>query len=683
VHVTINNNATAPVRVPDTSDADDVQVVSGGAMTDAVSDRSDGDREKSLSPPPRVGPLAQAAATPAAPDAPKITQKHNKTFFAAALKTLALFVFSTRFLTSGRGKYADCARFLNNHPCWRPLFGPRKLENGKPFTGILQTDIQRWYTRSFKEKVARLGRPPTFSTEAMAFLKNLVVASGAPIGGDADGPRPPTDWSSLIITLQNGICQAHDKGLIANDKWFPSPPTIRRWLKSWGVVFRKATSGCPVPDNLDELARDMDARAAATAGLGKVERHHIYNADQAGIGLVANASNARTVLLEGHRGSVRILGSGDKRQFTAVTMCSADGDVFAPQLVFKGLTKRSLPTDDAFKPLKDIMGTATYTPNHWSTVDTTIEFIDRHAVPIMQKRKRDRQEPADTNCIMFLDCWHGHTAAKVRMHVRKKYPWLHILYIPANCTSKLQVCDIAVQRPFKKGIMDAYTADIREQCKLESSKPNAGGPGDIVKRLLSVPRLRNQVPKWVVAGVQAAAANREGIVRAWDRVLPYLTSKELRQEAIKRCYDNNLLASLDVPTGVEEDGDPYPDTDVAERLADAVATAAIPMKRRRRDVDDDVGNATEQDTDEDEDVVLCDDDEEEKSSDMDDEDIDRALAVAEDALDDDEDDALVEARALKQSVDEVADAGTQARVRRLAASKCAQMYKKLNKLGRL
>lgn len=42
-------------------------------------------------------------------------------------------------------------------------------------------------------------------------------------------------------------------------------------------------------------------------------------------------------------------------------------------------------------------------------------------------------------------------------HIRAHYPWLRVLFVVANCTSFLQVCDVSINKPFKGLLTELYT----------------------------------------------------------------------------------------------------------------------------------------------------------------------------------------------------------------------------------
>ncbi len=49
-----------------------------------------------------------------------------------------------------------------------------------------------------------------------------------------------------------------------------------------------------------------------------------------------------------------------------------------------------------------------------------------------------------------------HISAEFRGFMKENFPHILLLFVPANCTSKLQVMDVVFQRPFKHAIHQLY-----------------------------------------------------------------------------------------------------------------------------------------------------------------------------------------------------------------------------------
>ncbi len=77
---------------------------------------------------------------------------------------------------------------------------------------------------------------------------------------------------------------------------------------------------------------------------------------------------------------VEIVGVDDKRQITTVLAGSLAGDYLPPQLIYKGTTKRCLPTVK-FPDKWHI----THSHNHWANEQTMKEYIQKILVPYVRK----------------------------------------------------------------------------------------------------------------------------------------------------------------------------------------------------------------------------------------------------------------------------------------------------------
>lgn len=77
----------------------------------------------------------------------------------------------------------------------------------------------------------------------------------------------------------------------------------------------------------------------------------------------------------------------------------------------------------------------------------------------MQKKEELGLSP-DQKCILILDCWFGHISDEFRSWVKRMYPWLILLYIPACCTSELQPCDVGVNKILKVATATAFLKSL-------------------------------------------------------------------------------------------------------------------------------------------------------------------------------------------------------------------------------
>ena len=88
------------------------------------------------------------------------------------------------------------------------------------------------------------------------------------------------------------------------------------------------------------------------------------------------------------------------------------------------------------------LGHMVQTSNHWSNIPTSYAILDRVIVPHLLKVKRELGLAADHPSIFLVDMWYGwckqDKAKKYEAfpgYVKKHYPWLRLVFVPAACTS--------------------------------------------------------------------------------------------------------------------------------------------------------------------------------------------------------------------------------------------------------
>ena len=91
------------------------------------------------------------------------------------------------------------------------------------------------------------------------------------------------------------------------------------------------------------------------------------------------------------------------------------------------------------------LGHMVQTSNHWSNIPTSYAILDRVIVPHLLKVKRELGLAADHPSIFLVDMWYGwckqDKAKKYEAfpgYVKKHYPWLRLVFVPAACTDLVQ-----------------------------------------------------------------------------------------------------------------------------------------------------------------------------------------------------------------------------------------------------
>ena len=152
--------------------------------------------------------------------------------------------------------------------------------------------------------------------------------------------------------------------------------------------------------------------------------------------------------------SVAVIGADDKRQITACIASSLAGDLLPLQLIFHGKTARCLPPASADAKAAGVH--LTFSSNHWSNQETMQQYIEEVIMTYADRCIKRHHLSSLANVILVLDVWAVHKSEEFRRFLRTKHPRIHLVFVPPNCTSKLQVADVVLQRPFKHGITTRF-----------------------------------------------------------------------------------------------------------------------------------------------------------------------------------------------------------------------------------
>jgi hypothetical protein len=169
---------------------------------------------------------------------------------------------------------------------------------------------------------------------------------------------------------------------------------------------------------------------------------------------------------------------------------------------------------------------------------------------------------ANAHVLLLLDCWAVHKSAEFRDWLQKEHPRIHLVFVPANCTSKLQLADVALQRPFKSCIKQSFNdwaaAAIAEQIR-------AGEVTGIAAQLCMA-AIKPLVLQWCVDSWNGLRERKQLILDGWDRSclsLFDITSEHRRNDAVGLiALKKSVLEEL--PEGDEPDGCAESDSEADE-----------------------------------------------------------------------------------------------------------------------
>lgn len=226
-----------------------------------------------------------------------------------------------------------------------------------------------------------------------------------------------------------------------------------RWARermSWSWR-QRTTAASKLPNDWRQRGIDMAKRVAYFMQIYAVHPSLIVNMDQTGVHLAP--ADVRTYEQRGSK-HVAVVAAEDKRQITACIASSLNGDFLPLQLIFQGKTDACHPP--AADCAKDAQVHITHSENHWSNQQTMRQWVEFVLMPYAERQIAAHSLQPDAKLVLVLDVWAVHKSEEFRMFLRTHHPRIHLVFVPANCTSQLQVADVVLQRPFKHGIRKRF-----------------------------------------------------------------------------------------------------------------------------------------------------------------------------------------------------------------------------------
>lgn len=335
--------------------------------------------------------------------------------------------------------------------------------------------------------------------EAEAEIKRVLLqmrAAGAPLN------------SRIIRWVMLAILQEAKPSLLLQHKL--SQAFISRWARQqldWRWRAR-TTAASKLPADWESQGVLMAKRIAALMEMHSVHPSLVINADQTGVKLVPSSA---WTYEKRNSSSVATIGAEDKRQITACLASALSGDLLPLQLIFQGKTERSLPEKTAASIAS--LCHLTFSENHWSSQTTMRQYISEIIMPYAEASIRKHRLHADAHVVLVLDVWAVHKSEEFRMFLRTQHPRIHLVFVPANCTSKLQVADVSLQRPFKHSITRRFNEWAVRQIQQQIQAGSMVGLGELLK-MATVKPLALQ---WCVDSWGVLKERRDLITDGWHK----------------------------------------------------------------------------------------------------------------------------------------------------------------------
>ena len=360
---------------------------------------------------------------------------------------------------------------------------------------------------------------------------------------------------AIIRWVMQAILEEKQPHLLTRSRL--SKSFISAWVQStlrWSWRTR-TTAASKLPLDWRQKGIKMAKRIAAGMQLDKIHPSLIVNLDQTGMQLVP--SSHKTFEKKGEK-SVAVIGAEDKRQITVVLASSMNGNMLPLQLIFQGETARSLPPQTP-----EIVATAvhlTHSSNHWSNQDTMKQYIKEIILPYYNKQIEENKLAANSKMMLILDAWSVHKSEEFRMHLRMHYPFISLVFVPANCTSKLQVADVALQRPFKHGVRNRFDQWAAQTIKAQIKNGSVTG----LTPYMRMKSIKPMIVQWCIQSWQKLREEKQFIIFAWHMCCSSffnVNDPEKRMQAVEEIALEQL-ERLHIPD--EDEPTPGPDQPLSD-----------------------------------------------------------------------------------------------------------------------
>ena len=171
--------------------------------------------------------------------------------------------------------------------------------------------------------------------------------------------------------------------------------------------------------------------------------------------------------------------------------------------------------------------------------------------------------------ILLIDCWSVHTSKAFREWIKGAYPTYHLLFVPANCTSKAQPADAGLQRPFKNAITNAFNAWMTDEIHLTVKSGVAAAQ---VRVDTGLKRLKPQMVHWAWSSWDKLKRRPDVVRDSWNKCgMSDVLVPQHQMDAMRFCMGNEEQdpgVEPDVESNHVTDSDGEEDDAAADGMSD-------------------------------------------------------------------------------------------------------------------
>ena len=146
----------------------------------------------------------------------------------------------------------------------------------------------------------------------------------------------------------------------------------------------------------------------------------------------------------------------DTCQITANFAVSCIGEFLPIQLIYAGKAERSM-----LKYSCPPYFSVSFTENHWSNTEKSVEFFKEIIFPYLEDTKRSKNYPLEQQALIIMDTFIGQDNDTLKKLCTENN--CDVVIVPHNLTNKLQPLDLSVNKAAKSFIQNNYNDWFADQ----------------------------------------------------------------------------------------------------------------------------------------------------------------------------------------------------------------------------
>jgi hypothetical protein len=222
---------------------------------------------------------------------------------------------------------------------------------------------------------------------------------------------------------------------------------IYRFCLKFGIVGRATTHQAQNQIHAGSIIEDWTKYIKQQMKIYSIPLRNVANFDETNVNY--DMPSRRCLSRAGKR-TINIKTATSSQRCTAMLGCAGDGKKFAPYIIFKAkpgglVQRRELSTLEAY-PKEGMFYSVQ--ANAWMDEPGMMDWLEKVWFPFSNHKDRGGF------CLLILDEFKGHMVSRVVQACARNNTILE--FVPPGYTSKLQVMDVGLNRPFKLYLADEY-----------------------------------------------------------------------------------------------------------------------------------------------------------------------------------------------------------------------------------